>query len=85
MYNTESLTQATRFELDGVIYAGIIRRMESLRFMVDAIGVDQGVHHQFSVISELVNWYCDNVIVSGAYLRDELVKLQQLIRWRSTW
>ena len=83
MYDTKGLSQSARFKLDTMMYSGIIREMESLRFTVDAVGVDDRIQSQLATLSELVNWYCDNIMVSGNYLRDEFQKLQQLMRIKS--
>lgn len=83
MYDTKGLSQNARFRLDTMLYSGIIREMESLRFTIDAIGISANIQNQLATLGELVNWYCNNIMVSGNYLREEFLKLQQFIRIRS--
>ena len=83
MYETNKLSQDALFTLESIIYSGIIHKMESLRFTIDTWGVNPAVHKQYSALSELVNWYCENIITSGAYLEDERRKLYQLILFKS--
>lgn len=85
MYDTNGLSQTARFKLDHMLYSGIIREIESLIFSVNAVGVSSKTQDELTAIGELASWYSKTVRVSSDYLFGEFQKLQQAIRFKSSW